>query len=105
MHEGHELVKRLLFDFRSTNSAKQIGQRRCFPLSETHHGTYEITGPDTFSMAIDIEIHMDPKIEMQDTPVWYGESVSLEGAHYSVDGDNVVIDLPSSAQLVLQRIE
>ena len=78
---------------------------RALDFSETHHGTYEITWPDTFSMAIDIEIHMDPKIEMQDTPVWYGESVSLEGAHYSVDGDNAVLDLPSSAQLVLQRVE
>ena len=78
---------------------------RQLDFSEAHHGTYEITGPDTFSMSIDMELHMDPKTELQDTPVWYGESVSLEGAHYSVDGDNAVIDLPSSAQLVLQRVE
>ncbi len=78
---------------------------RQLDFSEAHHGTYEITGPDTFSMSIDMELHMDPKSELQDTPVWYGESVSLEGAHYSVDGDNAVIDLPSSAQLVLQRVE
>ena len=56
-------------------------------------------------MGIDMELHMDQKIELQDTPVWYGEEVFLEGASYSVDGDTAVIDLPSSAQLVLQRIE
>jgi hypothetical protein len=78
---------------------------RQLDFSEAHHGTYEITGADTFSMSIDMELHMDPKSDFQDTPVWYGESVSLEGAHYSVDGDKAVIDLPSSAQLVLQRVE
>ncbi len=78
---------------------------RQLDFSEAHHGTYEITGPDTFSMSIDMELHMDPKTELQDTPVWYGESVSLEGAHYSVEGDKAILDLPSSAQLVLQRVE
>ena len=78
---------------------------RALDFAEAHHGVYEITGPDTFSMGIDMELHMDPKTEMQDTPVWYGEEVFLEGARYSVDGDNAVIDLPSSAQLVLQRLE
>lgn len=78
---------------------------RDLDFSEGHHGVYEITGPDTFNMGIDMELHMDPKSEYQETPVWYGEEVFLEGAHYKVDGDTLIMDLPSTAQLVLQRIE
>ena len=73
--------------------------------AEAHHGTYEITGPDTLNMVVDMELHMDPKKEFQKTAVWYGEEASLEGAKYKVEGDKVIIDLPSTAQLVLKRIE
>ena len=73
--------------------------------AEAHHGTYEITGPDTLNMSVDMELHMDPKSEFQETPVWYGPPANLEGAHYHVEGDKAIIDLPSSAQLVLQRVE
>ncbi len=78
---------------------------RPLDFSEAHHGTYEITGPDTFNMDIDMELHMDPKSEFQETPVWYGPPANLQGAHYRVEGDRVIMDLPSSAQLVLTRIE
>ena len=73
--------------------------------SEAHHGTYEITGPDTISMVVDMELHMDPKKEFQETEVWYGPEASLDGAKYRVEGDKVIIDLPSTAQLVLNRVE
>jgi hypothetical protein len=78
---------------------------RDLDFAEAHHGNYEVTGPDTFNMGIDMEMHMDPKSEYQETPVWYGPVVSLEGAKYSVDGNRVIMDLPSSAQLVLERVE
>lgn len=73
--------------------------------SEAHHGTYEVTGPDTLNLEVDMELHMDPKTEFQDTQVWYGPAASLTGAKYHVEGDKVVIDLPSTAQLVLKKIE
>jgi hypothetical protein len=78
---------------------------RDLDFSEAHHGTYKITGPDTFTMGIDMELHMDPKSEYQETPVWYGPPAHLEGAKYRVDGNRVIMDLPSSAQLVLERVE
>ncbi len=73
--------------------------------AEAHHGTYEITGPGTLNMSVDMELHMDPKSEMQDSPVWYGPPASLQDAHFSVERDKAIIDLPSGAQLVLQRVE
>jgi hypothetical protein len=73
--------------------------------SEAHHGTYEITGPDRLTLDVDMELHMDPKTEFQETPVWYGAPAHLEGAKYRQEGNRVIIDLPSTAQLVLERIE
>lgn len=73
--------------------------------SEAHHGTYQITGPETLDLSVDMELHMDPKIEFQETPVWYGPPAGLTGARYQADGDKVVIDLPSTAQLVLEKVE
>ncbi len=73
--------------------------------AEAHHGTYEITGPDTISMVVEMELHMDPKKEFQETEVWYGPEASLDGAKYRVEGDKVTIDLPSTAQLVMTRVE
>ena len=73
--------------------------------SEAHHGTYRVTGPDTLSLEVDMELHMDPKTEFQETPVWYGEPASLTGAKYRKEKGKVIIDLPSTAQLVLEKIE
>jgi hypothetical protein len=73
--------------------------------SEAHHGTYEVTGPDTLTLEVDMELHMDPKIEFQKTPVWYGPPASLRGARYRKEAAKVIIDLPSTAQLVLVRLE
>jgi len=73
--------------------------------SEAHHGTYAITGPDTLDLHVDMELHMDPKIEFQKTPVYYGPKAHLRGAKYRKEGNRVVIDLPSSAQIVLERVE
>ena len=73
--------------------------------AEAHHGTYKITGPDALDLVVDMEMHMDPKKEFQDTAVWYGPEAHLTGARYQVKGKVVTIDLPSSAQLVLERIE
>jgi hypothetical protein len=73
--------------------------------SEAHHGTYEFTGPGTLTLEVDMELHMDPKTEFQKSPVWYGPPASLKGARCREEGGKVVIDLPSSAQLVLVKIE
>ena len=78
---------------------------RAQDFAEAHHGTYEITGPDTLNMNVDIEMHMDPKEEFQDSQVFYGSEASLTGAKYRHEGNRVVIDLPSSAQIVLEKIE
>ncbi len=73
--------------------------------AEAHHGTYTVTGADTLTLDVDMELHMDPKVEYQDTPVWYGPPTHLEGCKLRVEGDRVVIDLPSTAQLVLEKID
>lgn len=78
---------------------------RAEDFAEAHHGTYRVTGPDTLDLNVDIELHMDPKREFQDEPVFYGEAASLTGATYHWDGDSLVIDLPSTSQIVLERIE
>ena len=72
--------------------------------SEAHHGTYQITGPDTLDMTVEIELHMDPKTEFQETPVLYGDPVSLQ-ARYHAEGGKLIIDFPSNSQFVLQRVE
>ena len=73
--------------------------------AEAHHGTYRITGPDTLDLYVDLDLHMDPKREFQDEPVWYGPVDDISGARYRIEGDTVTIDLPSSAQIVMQRLE
>jgi len=73
--------------------------------SEAHHGTYQVTGPGTLDLEVDMELHMDPKLEFQKTPVWYGPPASLKGAGYREEGGKLIIDLPSTAQLVLVRLE
>jgi len=78
---------------------------RAMDFAEAHHGTYEVTGPDSLTLNVDIEIHTDPKKEFQDDPVFYGEAASLSGAKYSWKGNQLVINLPSSSQLVLEKLE
>ena len=73
--------------------------------AEAHHGTYRVTGPDTLDLNVDMELHMDPKSEFQEAPVFYGEAASLTGAKYHWEGKKLVIDLPSTAQIVLEKIE
>jgi len=73
--------------------------------AESHHGTYKITGPDTVDLEVDMELHMDPKVEFQDEQVWYGEPASLAGAIYKIKEGQVVIDFPSTSQMVLERLE
>jgi hypothetical protein len=73
--------------------------------AESHHGTYKITGPQTVDLEVDMELHMDPKKEFQDEQIWYGDPASLAGAIYTVEGDQVVIDFPSTSQMVLQRLD
>ena len=73
--------------------------------SEAHHGTYQVTGPGTLDLEVDMELHMDPKLEFQKTAVWYGPPASLKGARYREEGGKVIIDLPSTAQLVLIKVE
>ena len=78
---------------------------RSHDFSEAHHGTYEITAPGTFSLGVDMELHMDPKTEMQETPVWYGAAENLQGATYQLEGKQLILDLPSTTQLVLEKVE
>lgn len=73
--------------------------------SEAHHGTYAMTGSATLDMGIDMELHMDPKSEYQETPVWYGDPVNLTDVGYRVEGNSITIDFPSTAQIVLERLE
>jgi hypothetical protein len=73
--------------------------------SEAHHGTYTITGPDTAVLLQDIELHMDPKMEFQKTPVFYGKPGMVVNARYQVQGNTVVMDFKSGAQVVIERIE
>lgn len=72
--------------------------------AEAHHGTYRITGPDTLVLEVDMELHMDPKMEFQTTPVWYGPAATVR-SRYKLAGASVVMDFASGAQLVLERIE
>ena len=78
---------------------------RAEDFSEAHHGTYRVTGPETLDLDVDMELHMDPKSEFQDEPVFYGEAASLTGAKYHWEGERLIIDLPSTAQIVLEKIE
>ena len=78
---------------------------RAMDFSEAHHGTYQITGRDTLNLDVDLELHMDPRREFQETAVWYGPVDNIKGAKYRIDGEKVIIDFPSSSQIVLQRIE
>lgn len=72
--------------------------------AEAHHGTYRITGPDTLILEVDMELHMDPKMEFQKTPVWYGPAATIR-SKYRVEGSTVVMDFASGAQVVIERIE
>ena len=78
---------------------------RAQDFAEAHHGTYRVTGPDTLDLNVDVELHMDPKREFQDEPVFYGEPANLTGATYHWEGESLVIDLPSTSQIVLEKIE
>lgn len=78
---------------------------RDLDFSEAHHGTYRVTGPDTLDLFVDMELHMDPKTEFQETPVFYGPPDDIVGAKYKMEGDVVTMDFPSGAQVVIQRIE
>ena len=70
--------------------------------SEAHYGTYQVTGPNTLDLNVDLELHMDPKSEFQENPVFYGEPAAIK-AIYKEEGDVLTIDLPSGAQVVLKR--
>ena len=71
--------------------------------SEAHYGTYQVTGPSTLELNVDLELHMDPKSEFQENPIFYGEPAAIKDATYKEEGDALTIDLPSGAQVVLKR--
>ena len=64
-----------------------------------------MTGPDTVDLFVDMELHMDPKSEFQENPVFYGQPDEIAGATYKIEGDVVTMDFPSGAQVVIRRIE
>ena len=72
--------------------------------AESHHGTYRVTGPDTLVLEVDTELHMDPKMEFQKTPVWYGPPATVS-SKYRIRGSTVVLDFASGAQVVIDRLE
>ena len=73
--------------------------------SENHHGTYKITGPDTFDMGVSVDMHVDPKREFQDEPVWYGPVNHITGLKYRIEDSKATLDFPSSTQIIMERIE
>ena len=77
---------------------------RARDFAEAHHGTYRVTGPATLVLEVDTELHMDPKMEFQKTPVWYGPPATVRST-YQVKGSTVVMDFASRAQLVIERLE
>ena len=72
--------------------------------AESHHGTYRVTGPAALVLEVDTELHMDPKMEFQKTPVWYGPPATVN-SKYQIRGSTVVMDFASGAQIVIERIE
>ena len=72
--------------------------------AEAHHGTYRITGPDSLVLEVDMELHMDPRMAFQQTPVWYGPAATVN-SKYKRQGATVVMDFASGAQVVIERIE
>lgn len=72
--------------------------------AEAHHGTWRFTGPGRLVLDVDMELHMDPKKEFQQTPVWYGPPATVNST-YRRQGSEVVLDFASGAQCVLERIE
>ena len=78
---------------------------RPLDFSEHHHGTYRVTGPDTFDMGVDVDMHVDPKREFQKEPAWYGPVNAISGLKYRIEGKEATIDFPSSTQIVMQRVE
>jgi hypothetical protein len=73
--------------------------------AEAHHGTYKITGPGTAILYQDIELHTDPKMEFQKTPVFYGPPDVVVNVRYRVEGAVVIMDFKSGAQVVIERVE
>ena len=74
---------------------------RQLDFSESHHGTYRITGPDTLDLDVDMELHMDPKTELQDTPIWYGKVEHLKGDDKSLGEQQTQLE-QNAAMLKLQ---
>ncbi len=73
--------------------------------SEHHHGTYKITGPDTFDMGVDVDMHVDAKREFQKEATWYGPVNHISGLKYRINGNEATLDFPSSTQIIMQRVE
>lgn len=73
--------------------------------SEAHHGTYRITGVDTLDLSVDLDMHMDPKREFQDSPVVYKPLDEIRAAKFSINGDKAVIDFPSTTRIEMEKLE
>ena len=78
---------------------------RAQDFAEAHHGTYKITGEGTVDLLVDMDMHMDPKKQFQETQIKYIDLDDIAGASYNREGNKLVIDFPSTAQIVMKKIE
>jgi hypothetical protein len=78
---------------------------RPLDFAEAHHGTYKISGANSIDLFVDLDMHMDPKTEFQAEPVWYGGADDIKGASYKSEAGTMVLEFPSSAQIVMEKIE
>lgn len=73
--------------------------------AEAHHGTYKITGAGTVDLLVDMDMHMDPKKQFQETQIKYIDQDNIAGASYKREGNKIILDFPSTAQIVMEKIE
>ncbi|MBT7950286.1 MAG: hypothetical protein HN764_01555 [Gammaproteobacteria bacterium] len=78
---------------------------RAEDFAEAHHGTYKITGEGSVDLLVDMDMHMDPKKQFQETQIKYIDMDDIAGASYKIEGSKIILDFPSTAQIVMEKIE
>jgi len=52
-----------------------------------------------------MDMHMDPKKQFQKTQIKYIDMDDIAGASYKLEGSKIILDFPSTAQIVMEKIE
>ena len=78
---------------------------RANDFAEAHHGTYKITGEGAVDLLVDMDMHMDPKKQFQKTQIKYIDLDDIAGASYKIEGNKIILNFPSTAQIVMEKIE